>query len=136
MSINSILYPDTLFVNDSISQSNIVASTSSTLACYWPYIVALDETGGLAVVKNEPFSDVIFAPTSNWTVTSLGVTPMAGTKLSLVALGVSMATLESDAFGVVYQDIDGYLALSQPSVTDSWPNGKYFSKILQQEPPT
>lgn len=127
LSFNDYLYPNTGFGEDSINNKSMITTSNSALASYWPYVACLDSTGVLSVVMNVPYSETNFSPESNWTVSSLDVSPMVGSILAIVPLGISMSSLESSEYGVFYQDADGYLARFQPIVTESWPSGKNLS---------
>lgn len=102
------------------------------MGAYWPYFAYLDDNNEVAVVKNGPYSDTRLSP-MDWTVASLGKAAMAGSKLAVVPLASSMASLyAAGGYGVFYQDTDGDLAYVQPNrdaaaandtLVDSWPTG-------------
>lgn len=119
---------------DSVNNATAAATTGSSLTGYWPYCGYINQDGEVAVVGNVPYSDTRLSPTSNWTVTSLAMSAMPGSKLAIVPLVSTMADLlGAGGYGVFYQDTNGNLVYTQPNreaadangtLIDSWPTGE------------
>lgn len=119
---------------DTVNDTSLVATTSSSMAGYGPYVAYLSENNEMQMLRNKPVSYVDFTPTVYWEAGSVNVSVMEGSRLAVVPLATNITSLFAwGNYAVIYQHTDGMLAFLRPiwkngevngTWTDSWPGGK------------
>lgn len=119
---------------DTVNDTNLVATTSSSMAGYGPYIAYLSENNEMQMLRNKPVSYVDFTPTVYWEAGAANVFVMEGSRLAVVPLATNITSLFVwGNYAVIYQRTDGMLAFLRPiwkngevncTWTDRWPGGK------------